>query len=394
MPPRPRSAQELAPRRASSGWLVVGRSRSVGRDDAVAPASRDHVGAGQEHFGRLELSVDSARALRPPTSAHHRDGRRGPLRRARAASTADGGAIEPPPTARRATSRPAGSPNGGDAARARVLRRTSDPHPQPGTSRTTRSPAAVLLAGGILLGFLVLAMTFAVAVTRSLQAHMARFLAAAHRLRDFSTGQDDRQRRVRRAGQPSSTRCRTSWRNRTRTCARSARGCRLAGRIGETFARTSTATRCWRSSAHGGRRARRTAGEPAPAAADRAQQEVVRAASSTASTTRPRRRGRGAADRSSTRRPSDVHAWPIRQGTEGGSRRLLTIAPRPAVHGPRSELQAYLAGTAGISLQNVDLHEAVSASGHDDLTAFSTPPLPARRTPRSSGRALRAAMSL
>ncbi len=292
---------------AGRGPFALGRPRRCGR--AGEPGSRRRGARAlraARAVGRLRARVYARRRPR-----HHRDGRRGPLRRARAASTADGGAIEPPPTARRATSRPAGSPNGGDAARARVLRRTSDPQPQAGTSRTTRSPAAVLLAGGILLGFLVLAMTFAVAVTRSLQAHMARFLAAAHRLRDFSTGQDDRQRRVRRAGQPSSTRCRTSWRNRTRTCARSARGCRLAGRIGETFARTSTATRCWRSSAHGGRRARRTAGEPAPAAADRAQQEVVRAASSTASTTRPRRRGRGAADRSSTRRPSDVHAWPI-----------------------------------------------------------------------------------
>ncbi len=46
-----------------------------------------------------------------------------------------------------------------------------------------------LLAAGILLGFLVLAITFAVAVSRSLQSQIGSFLAAARRIAsgDFST---------------------------------------------------------------------------------------------------------------------------------------------------------------------------------------------------------------
>ena len=60
-------------------------------------------------------------------------------------------------------------------------------------SKDARRASAVarsrLLAGGILLGFLVLALTFAIAVSRSLQAQIASFLAAARRLAggDFST---------------------------------------------------------------------------------------------------------------------------------------------------------------------------------------------------------------
>jgi diguanylate cyclase (GGDEF)-like protein len=59
----------------------------------------------------------------------------------------------------------------------------------PDAERTTNITDARLLAGGILLGFLVLALTFALAVSRSLQAQIGAFLQAARRLGtgDFAT---------------------------------------------------------------------------------------------------------------------------------------------------------------------------------------------------------------
>jgi diguanylate cyclase (GGDEF)-like protein len=59
----------------------------------------------------------------------------------------------------------------------------------PTSNRDTRVGRSRLLAGGILLGFLMLALTFALAVSRSLQAQIGAFLQAARRLGsgDFST---------------------------------------------------------------------------------------------------------------------------------------------------------------------------------------------------------------
>jgi diguanylate cyclase (GGDEF)-like protein len=59
----------------------------------------------------------------------------------------------------------------------------------PADNRDSRVGRSRLLAGGILLGFLLLALTFALAVSRSLQAQIGAFLQAARRLGggDFST---------------------------------------------------------------------------------------------------------------------------------------------------------------------------------------------------------------
>src|SRR4029079_18867201 len=56
-------------------------------------------------------------------------------------------------------------------------------------ARTDNIRRSYVLAAGILLGFLILAITFALAVSRSLQAQIGEFLRAARRLAggDFST---------------------------------------------------------------------------------------------------------------------------------------------------------------------------------------------------------------
>src|SRR5262249_35474341 len=60
---------------------------------------------------------------------------------------------------------------------------------EPNAQRTHNVRRAYLIAAGILLGFLVLAITFGLAVSRSLQAQIGEFLRAARRLAggDFST---------------------------------------------------------------------------------------------------------------------------------------------------------------------------------------------------------------
>ncbi|MCW3007884.1 MAG: diguanylate cyclase [Solirubrobacterales bacterium] len=165
----------------------------VGSQAAIAPAVRDLVGQGSESFGRLEVSVtlasEYADLVKRITGADVvvTEGARvlaTTLPQVKAA-------IQLPPPGE-----PQDIDVSGDQFRAvtftatgfkqrevRIALLSDDARRQDAISRSR------LLAAGILLGFLVLAMTFAVAVSRSLQAQIGSFLAAARRIAsgDFST---------------------------------------------------------------------------------------------------------------------------------------------------------------------------------------------------------------
>jgi diguanylate cyclase (GGDEF)-like protein len=173
--------------------LVKGSTNllDVGDRTAVAPARRDLIDRAGRKYGRLELSTTTARAYalrtrrttgaqlvleqgdrtlaktfaRPapalPSPAHPQDVKVGD-RDLRAVTFAAEGFGSQPVTVG-------------------VL--------EANASRTDNVRRAYLIAAGILLGFLVLAITFALAVSRSLQAQIGEFLRAARRLAggDFST---------------------------------------------------------------------------------------------------------------------------------------------------------------------------------------------------------------
>ena len=113
-------------------------------------------------------------------------------------------------------------------------RRAATADPRPHTRKLRCRPAAVLV------GFFILAFTFAVLVSRSLQRQIDAFLVAARRLGggDFSDrGADRRARRVRAARRASSTRCPASSSERVEELRQErARLQQAMRRIGETFA--------------------------------------------------------------------------------------------------------------------------------------------------------------
>lgn len=379
-------AQELARQESIERIVLVGGpfALDVGGDDAVAPASRDLVGAGNEHFGRLELSVDSARAYAADvrriteTDVVVRDDGR-----VLASTVPDGGAIEPPPVGEARDVKA-----GGKSYRAVTL-----PAPgfygrsitililSPDTSRNDAIARSRLLAGGILLGFLVLAMTFAVAVSRSLQAQIGSFLLAARRIAsgDFSTevtttGNDEFAELGNEFNKMSH-----QLENRLEDLRQErARLQTSLRRIGETFAsnldRDALLEIVLHTAVDGlGATGGRASARPA---AERALQEVVRAGEldGELDTIRAAEAEALLTGTSSEASEGEVHALaqPL-TATEGGELvGLLSIArtDRPFTD-PDRELLAYLAGTAGISLQNVDLHEAVQRQAvTDELTGL------------------------
>jgi diguanylate cyclase (GGDEF)-like protein len=165
----------------------------VGSHDAIAPAQRELIGRPGQSFGTLQASVQEAERYA------------GLVRRLTDADVvvAQGGrvlATTLPPPAREAQPPPPGESRDVDAGGEdyRAVTFAADGFLGEPVHVTTFSPDASrqdaiarsrLLAGGILLGFLVLAMTFAVAVSRSLQAQIGSFLEAARRIAngDFRT---------------------------------------------------------------------------------------------------------------------------------------------------------------------------------------------------------------
>jgi len=189
-------AQQLLSSRGVERIVITrpgGAFVDVGSKEATAPAVRDLVGAGGRKFGRLEVSVTPAaryaaqvqRVTTLPVVV---------MRGSRTlASTFASGAHAPalPKPGRGEDAKIAGKKYRGAAfdavgfegspLRVGVFSRDM--------GRTNAIVRSRLLAAGILFGFLVLALMFAIAVSRSLQSQIAAFLQAARRLAggDFST---------------------------------------------------------------------------------------------------------------------------------------------------------------------------------------------------------------
>ena len=171
---------------APSGQVVA----DVGSRDGTFPAERDLVGQGGKRFGRLEVAVTDARAY--AGLVRRVTGLQTVVRRDDAviASTLPGvqasalprtrGSVDFGGVSYRAATYDVPGFLGANAAVTLLESR------QQTTSNVQRSR---LLAGGILLGFFILAFTFAVLVSRSLQRQIDSFLIAARRLGsgDFST---------------------------------------------------------------------------------------------------------------------------------------------------------------------------------------------------------------
>src|SRR5436190_6292668 len=161
----------------------------VGTRGAIAPASRDVIGSSGRRIGRLQVSVVTAdqyalrvRRVEGRPTVIARDGRviASSLSRAVAMKLPDHGDVKLGSRSYRVATFAAPDFNRA-SVRVAVLSDVAGADSAKGSGR--------LLAVVILGGFLIMAFAFAVAVSRSLQAQIARFLDAARRLGsgDFST---------------------------------------------------------------------------------------------------------------------------------------------------------------------------------------------------------------
>ena len=161
----------------------------VGTRGAIAPASRDVIGSSGRRIGRLQVSVVTAdqyalrvRRVEGRPTVIARDGRviASSLSRAVAMKLPDHGDVKLGSRSYRVATFSAPDFNRA-SVRVAVLSDVAGADSAKGSGR--------LLALVILGGFLIMAFAFAVAVSRSLQAQIARFLDAARRLGsgDFST---------------------------------------------------------------------------------------------------------------------------------------------------------------------------------------------------------------
>ena len=161
----------------------------VGTRGAIAPASRDVIGSSGRRIGRLQVSVVTAdqyalrvRRVEGRPTVIARDGRviASSLSRAVAMKLPDHGDVKLGSRSYRVATFTAPDFNRA-SVRVAVLSDVARADSAKGSGR--------LLALVILGGFLIMAFAFAVAVSRSLQAQIARFLDAARRLGsgDFST---------------------------------------------------------------------------------------------------------------------------------------------------------------------------------------------------------------
>ncbi|MBX5439933.1 MAG: diguanylate cyclase [Solirubrobacteraceae bacterium] len=356
---------------------------AAGSPDAIAPTERTLVGAGGERFGTLAVSVTGAAAY---------------ARELRAATGADvavtaGGRILATTVA---GLEPADVPAAGTAVDVDVggesRRAVTVDEPgfggrtvavtvfvdEAGAGAVTRSR---WLAAGILVGFLVLALTFAVAVSRSLQAQIGSFLAAARRIAsgDFST-------EVTTTGRDEFAELGAEFNKMSHQLAARLEDLRQERarletslrRIGETFAsnldRDALLEIVVRTAVDGlGADGGRANARPAPG---RPLQEVVRAGEVDARLETLRRAeagalaGGGAAEASDDGAHALAHAL---SGTEPGELLgMLSVVRAGAPFEDRDrELLSYLAGSASVSIQNVALHEAVQRQAvTDELTGL------------------------
>jgi diguanylate cyclase (GGDEF)-like protein len=187
-------AEALRRRERAQRVVIVRNGRpvvDVGDRTATFPSTRDLVDVGGKQFGQLQVSVVTAREFAKRNQ--HVTGLETVVRlgkRTILASTIPG--IDP-------TKLPDGQADVHD--RGETFRAATFPAPgfegrsvsvtvlDPSIQQTGDVQKSRLLAGGILLGFFILAFTFAVIVSRSLQRQIDGFLQAARRLGsgDFST---------------------------------------------------------------------------------------------------------------------------------------------------------------------------------------------------------------
>jgi diguanylate cyclase (GGDEF)-like protein len=380
-------AQALVKQRDVARIVIADGEVSVdaGSPAAIAPAVRDLVGRGDERFGRLEVSVTTASQY------------------ATLVKRVTGADVVVAEGARQLTSTlPAGSgrvsmPSPGQPddlkagnqryravtfeatgflnRRVRVALLSDDARRQDAISRSR------LLAAGILLGFLVLAMTFAVAVSRSLQAQIGSFLAAARRIAsgDFSTevtttGRDEFAElgaEFNKMSHQLEGRLEDLRQERARLQS-------SLQRIGQTFAsnldRDALLDIVLRTAVDGlgadGGRASARSGVPD------ALQEVVRTGDVDGQLEAMHDAEAEAlvGGRGSEVNRGDVHALAhqLSGAQPGDVVGVVSVARRAEAFSHRDrELLAYLAGTAAISIQNVGLHEAVQRQAvTDDLTGL------------------------
>jgi diguanylate cyclase (GGDEF)-like protein len=355
----------------------------VGARGAIAPASREVIGSSGRRIGRLQVSVVTADAY--ARLVHRVEGR--------PAAVLRGGRVI-------ASSLPPGVaptlPDHGDAkvgkrdyrvatftapdfngssVRVAVLSDVAGADSAKGSGR--------LLAIVILGGFLIMAFAFAVAVSRSLQSQIARFLDAARRLGkgDFST-------QVPTAGRDEFAELGGEFNQMARQLeARLEELQRERARLQDAVRRIgeSVASNLDRDAlldvvleaaldgvdATGGRatvragagmdlieRGRAGSLEGFDGVIDQVEREALES---------------GAPAEASVDDASAL-AYPLR-ASEGGDRvlGLITVArrARPFSREDR-ELFAYLAGQAGVSIENVDLHELVQRQAvTDELTGLS-----------------------
>jgi diguanylate cyclase (GGDEF)-like protein len=354
-----------------------------GAPDAIAPTRRDLIGAASERFGQLELSIeragDFARRIKRLVGGDVVVTQAGRTLGSTLAGVQP--AALPAPRERRDIEiggreyrASSFSEDGFGAAPVRVTLLTAD------ASRRGAIARSRLLAGGILLGFLVLALTFAVAVSRSLQAQIGSFLAAARRIAsgDFSTevttaGRDEFAElgaEFNKMSHQLEARLEELRQERARleTSLR---------RIGQTFASNLDRDRLLEIvvrtaidgvGADGGRASARPEPDAELAEAARAGTldgalDAMRRAEAAALVSRE---GSEAAD-------GDMHA--LAQPLVGEAEEVVgvvSVLRRGEPFDDRDrELLGYLAGTASVSIQNVDLHEAVQRQAvTDELTGL------------------------
>ena len=392
-----RAARERARRRccASSGSRACGSPTAAGRRGrrrrvaATRPPSADARRSstrGGAQFGRLQVSDRSAPVVRARRSSGSPgcdvvvrsggpDARRDAARRARRAAAAPVGEVEVGDEDYRVASFPAPRASATSATRVSLLRR--------GEVESRGDRRSRLLAGGVLAGFFVLAFTCAVArLALAAGADRRRSsrppggsAAATSPRRCRRTGSDEfaalgdefnqmaRQLESRLEELRPSSAC--GWRTR---CAGSARRSR----------RTSTATRCSRSSC--GRRStasaptaaratarRRAARARAAAATSAGLEEIVAQAEAEALAS-------GQPREVDDRRPAARSRHPLRGGAGERGRSASSRSGAASGRSRRAERELfhYLAAQAGVSLENVALHETVQRQAvTDELTGLS-----------------------
>ncbi len=357
----------------------------TGDKTAVAPTERSLVGEGGQHFGRLQVSVTPAREyVRAVHDVAGSDAAVTVNGRVLASTVAGVGSRDlPAPGAPDDVTvgdndyRAVSFAEPGFGGQAVVVTVFSDDAGRQGAISRSR-----ILAAGILLGFLVLAMTFAVAVSRSLQAQIGSFLAAARRIAsgDFSTqvttngrdefaelGEEFNKMSEQLSGRLEDLR---QERARLQTSLR---------RIGQTFAsnldRDALLEIVVRTAVDGlGADGGRASARPA---AGRPLQEIVRAGGLEGRGVEALRSAEAEALVAGTGSESSAEtlhalAHPL-SGTEPGEIiGLLSVVRDGEPFSDRDrELLSYLAGTASVSIQNVGLHEAVQRQAvTDELTGL------------------------